>query len=69
VISVKLLPTNVGTADRALRALLGLGILALAFVGPKTPWAYLGIIPLLTALIGSCPLYTVLGISSCPVRK
>jgi hypothetical protein len=66
---MQLLPTNVGTADRALRALIGLGVLSLAFVGPKTPWAYIGIVPLLTAFMSSCPLYTVLGISSCPTKK
>ena len=64
----KLLPMNEGTADRAIRALAGLVILSLAFVGPRTPLGYLGLIPLLTAALGSCPLYTVLGISTCPAK-
>lgn len=57
---------NVGPVDRALRALLGLAVLSLAFVGPRTPWGYLGLLPLVTALVGWCALYQVLGISTCP---
>lgn len=60
------LPHNVGSADRAARLLIGLALLALAFLGPKTAWGYLGIVPLATALVGSCPLYTLLGLSTCP---
>lgn len=55
---------NVGPGDRAFRALLGIAVLSLAFVGPQSPWAYLGLIPLLTAAIGWCPAYSVLGIST-----
>ena len=64
----RILPANVGAVDRMLRVVLGLALLALVFFGPKTPWGWLGIIPLATALIGSCPVYTALGISTCPVR-
>jgi hypothetical protein len=63
-----LLPRNVGSLDRVLRIALGIGLLAIAFTGPKTPWGFLGFVPLLTAGIGSCPLYTLLGFSSCKVR-
>lgn len=63
-----LFPTNEHTAERVLRVLAGLGILSLAFVGPRTPWGYLGLIPLATGLLGSCPLYTLLGISTCPMK-
>ncbi len=56
-----LLPRNEGTLDRTLRVALGLTLLALAFVGPKTPWGFVGVVPLFTGLIGSCPLYTVFG--------
>lgn len=52
--------------ERVLRVLVGLGVVSLAFVGPKTPWAWLGLIPILTGATGLCPLYTVLGISTCP---
>jgi hypothetical protein len=64
-----LLPTNEGTVDRVLRFALGLALLALVFVGPKTAWGWLGIVPLATSLMGSCPLYTVLGISTRPMPK
>ena len=60
---------NEGTVDRILRVLVGIIILSLAFVGPKTPWAYLGIVPLLTGAIGFCPLYAILGITTCGVPK
>lgn len=66
--SATLFPNNEGTADRAIRAVLGLAVLSLAFVGPQTPLGYLGLIPLLTAALGSCPLYTLLGLSTCPAR-
>jgi len=56
---------NVGTADRLIRIIAGAAILSLAFVGPESPWAYLGIIPLATGLIGWCPPYSVFGISTC----
>lgn len=61
--------TNEGGLDRILRILVGLAILSLAFVGPKTPLAYLGLVPLVTGLIGFCPLYALFGINTCPVRK
>jgi hypothetical protein len=60
----KLLATNEHTIDRALRVILGLGLLAIALVGPKTPLGYLGVVPLATGLLGSCPLYSLLGIST-----
>jgi hypothetical protein len=63
-----LLPTNEHPIERVLRVILGLGVLSLAFLGPKTPWGYLGLVPLATGLLGSCPLYTLLGWSTCPVK-
>jgi hypothetical protein len=56
---------NVGNLDRVLRIIAGAAILSFAFVGPQSPWAYLGIIPLATGLAGWCPPYALLGISSC----
>ena len=55
---------NVGRTDRALRTLLGLGILSLVFFGPQTAWGYVGLIALISAASGFCPLYTALGLSS-----
>ena len=54
--------SNVGTLDRALRGIAGLGLISLAFWGPETPWGYLGLVPLLTAFVGFCPAYRLLGI-------
>ena len=60
---------NVGTVDKVIRIILGMVLLALVFVGPQTPWGWIGIIPLATGLIGFCPLYSVLGINTCPTKK
>lgn len=64
----KLLPSNEHPVERVLRVVIGLTVLSLVFVGPRTPWALLGVVPLLTGLLGSCPLYTLFGISTCRVR-
>ena len=61
--------SNAGTIDPGLRALLGIGLIAIVFVGPQTPWGWLGIIPLATALIGWCPAYAIFGLNTCGVRK
>ena len=60
---------NVGTIDRALRIIVGLALLALIFVGPKTWWGLVGIIPLATGLLRTCPAYSLLGMSTCPLKK
>lgn len=60
---------NVGMLDRALRAILGLGLIAIVFIGPQTPWGWLGLVLLATALIGWCPPYALLGLSTCSARK
>jgi hypothetical protein len=64
-----LLPRNEHTLDRVVRVALGLVLLAMVFVGPRTAWGWLGLIPLLTGALGSCPIYTLLGIGTCPVGK
>ncbi|TNE82565.1 MAG: DUF2892 domain-containing protein [Gammaproteobacteria bacterium] len=60
---------NVGSVDRVIRIIVGLVLIALVFVGPQTPWGWIGIIPLATGLISNCPLYTLLGLSTCPMKK
>jgi hypothetical protein len=65
---MNVLPKNVGSIDRGLRIVLGLALLAIVFVGPKTPWGWIGLVPLLTAFVGSCPLYTLLGLRTCPLN-
>jgi DUF2892 family protein len=53
---------NVGTVDKVVRIVVGLALIALVFVGPKTPWGWIGLVPLLTAGMSWCPLYTLLGV-------
>ncbi len=60
---------NEGGLDRVLRIVLGLALIALVFVGPATPWGWLGLVPLLTGLFGTCPLYSLLGLRTCPLPK
>ncbi|OCC25338.1 hypothetical protein MB02_01315 [Croceicoccus estronivorus] len=57
---------NVGSIDRILRIVVGLVLIALVFVGPKTPWGWIGVIPLVTGLFRMCPLYSLIGISTFP---
>jgi len=56
---------NIGGTERIIRVTAGAVITSLAFIGPQTPWAFLGIVPMLTGLIGWCPPYALLGISTC----
>lgn len=60
---------NEGNLDRTLRIILGIGVLSMAFVGPKSPWAYIGVVPLLTGALGWCPIYTILGFKTCKVQN
>jgi hypothetical protein len=55
---------NVGNADRVVRVLVGLVLLTLVVVGPKTWWGLIGVIPIVTALWGWCPIWSVFGIST-----
>jgi hypothetical protein len=59
---------NEGTFDRALRVLAGLVLIALALTGTVGAWGWIGIVPLATGLIGWCPAYTMLGMSTCPMK-
>ena len=56
---------NIGSVDKILRVLVGLALIAIVFVGPQTPWGWIGIVPLLTALLGFCPLYRLVGLNTC----
>jgi hypothetical protein len=56
---------NVGSIDRLLRILVGAVLVALVFVGPQTPWGWIGVVPIFTAIIGWCPAYTLLGFKTC----
>jgi Protein of unknown function (DUF2892) len=61
--------TNEGAIDRILRIALGFTLLALVFVGPKTLWGAFGIVPLVTGIAGTCPVYSLLGIRTCPMKR
>ncbi|MGE0497881.1 MAG: DUF2892 domain-containing protein [Ramlibacter sp.] len=54
--------------DRVLRVVAGLALIGAALEGAIGPWGYIGVVPLLTGLVGLCPLYSLLGISTCPVK-
>ncbi len=56
---------NVGNTDRILRVVAGLILISLVFVGPKTVWGWVGLIPLITGLFRWCPAYTLVGVSTC----
>lgn len=61
--------SNVGSIDRILRVVLGLALIAMTLTGTIGAWGWIGVVPLLTAALGSCPLYSVLGMSTCPLKK
>ena len=61
--------SNVGGIDRILRIVIGLALIGLTLAGAIGVWGWIGIVPLATAAFGFCPLYTVLGFSSCPVKQ
>jgi Protein of unknown function (DUF2892) len=63
------MPTNVGTADRIIRTIIGLGLLAFAIglIFPNAGWnwiGWIGIVPILTAIFRTCPLYSAIGVST-----
>lgn len=60
---------NVGGLDRILRVVAGLALIAMAATGAIGAWGYIGVVPLLTALIGYCPAYSLIGLNTCPMKK
>jgi Protein of unknown function (DUF2892) len=63
--------TNVGGIDRILRIVVGIAVLALFFVleGNARYWALVGLVPLLTGLFSTCPLYSIIGVNTCPMKQ
>jgi len=59
---------NVGGIDRVVRVVAGLGLVGWAVLGGPV-WAWIGVVPLVTGSVGLCPLYSVLGMNTCPIRK
>jgi hypothetical protein len=60
---------NEGSIDRAVRIVVGLVLISLVFIGPQSPWGWIGVVPLATGLIGWCPAYTLFGIDTCKMKK
>jgi hypothetical protein len=65
----KLLPHNEGKVDRVLRVIVGAVLISLVFAGPKTAWGWIGLVPLVTGLAGTCPVYTMFGWRTCPMKE
>lgn len=61
--------TNVGTLDRVVRVAAGLILIALALTGTIGLWGWIGVVPLVTGALSTCPLYSILGLSTCPLKK
>lgn len=59
---------NEGVVDRSVRVAMGLVILSLTVIGPQSLWALIGLVPLMTGLVGFCPLYKLLGLNTCPIK-
>ncbi|OIQ83270.1 hypothetical protein GALL_349290 [mine drainage metagenome] len=59
---------NVGSIDRSLRIVVGLALIAWALFGGPV-WAWIGVVPLATGLFKFCPLYALLGLNTCPIKK
>ena len=65
----KLFPHNEGMVDRVLRVIVGAVLISLVFVGPKTMWGWIGLVPFVTGLMGTCPVYTLFGMRTCPMKE
>lgn len=59
---------NIGKIDRILRFVLGLVLFGLTLTETIGPWGYIGVIPMITALLGFCPAYCILGINTCHLK-
>lgn len=60
---------NEGKIDRTLRIILGAALISLVFVGPATPWGWVGLLPLITGLVGYCPAYSAFGIKTSAAKR
>jgi len=60
---------NVGGIDKMLRIVAGVALIALTVMGVLPVWGYIGIVPVATGLMGWCPLYPLLGLNTCPMKK
>jgi O-antigen ligase len=56
---------NVGPADRAIRIVVGLALIALALTGAIGVWGWVGVVPLAAGIVRYCPVYTLIGVNTC----
>jgi hypothetical protein len=61
--------SNVGGLDRTARVVAGLALLALTLTGTIGAWGWIGLVPLATGALGTCPLYSLVGLSTCPATR
>ncbi len=61
--------SNVGSLDRVLRIVAGIALIAMTLLGTIGPWGWIGVVPLATGLLSVCPLYSILGLSTCPMKR
>jgi hypothetical protein len=60
---------NIGTVDQVIRIVVGAALISLVFWGPQTSWGWIGLVPLVTAFVSFCPLYRLMGVSTCRRRS
>ncbi|MBN2692208.1 MAG: DUF2892 domain-containing protein [Burkholderiaceae bacterium] len=60
---------NVGGIDRILRIIVGIVLIALTLMGTIGVWGWIGVVPLFTGLFKFCPLYSIIGMNTCPMKK
>jgi hypothetical protein len=63
------LKANEGTIDRAVRIIAGLALIGLTVTGTIGAWGWIGVMPLVTGIIGICPAYSIFGMNTCPMKK
>jgi len=61
--------TNVGGIDRVLRIVAGLVLIGLTLMGTIGPWGWIGVVLLATGLLSTCPLYSIIGVNTCPMKS
>lgn len=60
---------NEGTIDRTVRIIAGIALIALTYTGHIGVWGYIGVVPLITGILGICPAYSIFGVSTCPLKN
>ncbi|WP_205341893.1 YgaP family membrane protein [Denitrificimonas caeni] len=61
--------SNMGSIDRALRIIVGLVLVVLTLTGTIGWWGWLGVVPIVTGALGSCPLYSIIGLNTCGTKS